>query len=501
VAVLAGGSRLDADHRASQLMVPAEEAPATLAALLKDLPEPLVIPDARQRIRAEHRAAGRRIVVLDDDPTGSQAVHSAAVVTSFTPAALAAGLGEPGALCFVLTNSRSMPEAEAARSNSHIAAALADLERSGAGPIEVASRSDSTLRGHLRAEVGALDAVRRRYTGQGYDGVLLIPAFFEAGRRTAEDIHWARVGAADMPVAATEFSQDPVFGYSSSDLRQFVAERYGGSLRPDQIHRISLTDIRAGGPDRVQELLTRVTGGAFVVVNACCYADLEIVVLGLIAARQHGRQFLCRCGPSFVRALTGIDPRPPLTPADIWPEGHPGSHGLVVVGSHVRLTDRQLTAARADGALIDIELDAAAVLDPGSAERHVHDVADLVQAALARSDVLLTSSRTLVQGTDAVDSLRIARTISAALATVVRDACEAKPAWVLAKGGITSHDVAVHGLGMRRAEVTGQLFPGMVSVFRPIDADARVSAFVVFAGNVGDERALADVVARLRGAR
>jgi len=48
------------------------------------------------------------------------------------------------------------------------------------------------LRGHLMAEVAALQAVRRRVLGSGYDGVLLVPAFLEAGRLTAGDIRWAR---------------------------------------------------------------------------------------------------------------------------------------------------------------------------------------------------------------------------------------------------------------------------------------------------------------------
>ena len=72
---------------------------------------------------------------------------------------------------------------------------------------------------------------------------------------------------------------------------------------------------------------------------------------------------------------------------------------------------------------------------------------------------------------------------------------------MVAKGGITSHDVAVRGLGIRRAEVAGQLFPGVISVFRPLDAEPEAigQPYVVFAGNVGDEDTLADVVAILTG--
>ena len=93
-----------------------------------------------------------------------------------------------------------------------------------------------------------------------------------------------------------------------------------------------------------------------------------------------------------------------------------------------------------------------------------------VADALSGTDALLYTSRTLVPGSSGADSLAIARKVSAALSRTVRAALAAKPAWVIAKGGITSHDVALYGLGIRRAEVTGQLFPGVISVFRPLDA-------------------------------
>ena len=61
--------------------------------------------------------------------------------------------------------------------------------------------------------------------------------------------------------------------------------------------------------------------------------------------------------------------------------------------------------------------------------------------------------------------------------------------------------MALHGLGIRRAEVAGQLFPGVISLFRPIDAAPHAIGmpYIVFAGNVGDDQALAQVVAILNG--
>jgi uncharacterized protein YgbK (DUF1537 family) len=232
------------------------------------------------------------------------------------------------------------------------------------------------------------------------------------------------------------------------------------------------------------------------VVNATCYADLEIVVLGVLEAQDAGRSFLFRTGPSFVRALSGVEPKEVLGEADIWPEGHPGGHGLVVVGSHVGLTSRQVLAAQERGGLAEVELHVPTLAEPTTRNAHVAETAAQVVEALTTTDVLLFTSRTLVRGGDADDSLAISRNVSTAVIEVVRAALAAQPSWVVAKGGITSHDVAVRGLGIRHAEVVGQLLPGMVSVFRPIEAapEAIGMPYVVFAGNVGDEKPLADVI-------
>jgi uncharacterized protein YgbK (DUF1537 family) len=463
---------------------------------LTALPPVRVEPNARQRIKKALADSGRRIAVLDDDPTGSQTVHDVAVVTVFDPDEIAAGLGGPGSTCFILTNTRSMGEADAVALNTRVGCMLFELSRRLDAPVDVISRSDSTLRGHVIAEVTALDAVRREVLGRGYDGVLLIPAYLEAGRFTAGDVHWARVGGEPQPVGETEFARDATFGFSASNLREFVAEKSGGTIRPDQVHSITLDDIRIGGPQRVAEVLAEVTDATFVVVNAVEYADLDVVVLGLLDAQAAGKSFLYRTGPSFPQPLAGLDPQPPLQVSDIWPGGRPAGHGLVVVGSHVGLTSRQVAVARERGDIIEVKLEVPAVADPARRDAHVAETTARVVGALADSDVLLFTSRTLVRGTDPAASLEISRRVSTAVIEVVRGAVAAEPAWVVAKGGITSHDVAVRGLGIKRATVLGQLLPGLVSVFQPVEALPQIvgTPYVVFAGNVGDENTLAYVI-------
>ncbi|GAA5187172.1 four-carbon acid sugar kinase family protein [Rugosimonospora acidiphila] len=455
--------------------------------------------DLRARIRALRVQAGRMIGVLDDDPTGSQSVHGVQVVTVPDPAESERALAGPAPTAFVLTNTRSLAEPDAVALAESVAGDLLALAARAGRPIDLVSRSDSTLRGHVLAEIGALDRARRAAVGRGHDAVLFVPTYLEAGRVTAGDVHWARIGERFVPVSETEFARDATFGYGTSNLREFLVAAGRGAVAEHRVHSIGLTDIRRGGPDRVAELLDGVGPGDLVVVNALDYADLETVALAALNVEATGKSLLYRTGPSFVRALDGQEPKPALTGAQIWPGGHPGGHGLIVVGSHVGQTSRQVEALRSRCDVIPVELDVPELLASGDPAAYVARAAARVTEGLSRSDVLLLTSRTLVGGAIGDAGLSIARRVSAAVADVVRRALAAGPSWVLAKGGITSHDVAVSGLGIRRAEVAGQLFEGMVSLYRPVSARERAVGrpYVVFAGNVGDERALADVVARM----
>ena len=326
--------------------------------------------------------------------------------------------------------------------------------------------------------------------------------FFEAGRIAAGDTHWARVDGDFRPVGETEFARDATFGYTASDLRAFLAERSGGALRAEDVHSVGLDDIRTGGPDRVAELLAPVRDGAWVVVNATEYADLDVVALGLQAARERGQVFLHRCGPSWMQVLAGLDAAPPLA-RDRIAAAAKGKRGLVVVGSHVAQTSRQVERAVELADLAVVELDARRLVDPADAARedYLAEVTRAAAAALAEQDVLLMTSRELVRAEDPADSLRIANRVSDGLSTVVSRIRDRGLGWVVTKGGITSHEIAATGLGIRRARVEGQLFPGTVSMMRPLVAPPEVVGlpWVVFAGDVGDTDTLARVVTTMAG--
>ena len=168
--------------------------------------------------------------------------------------------------------------------------------------------------------------------------------------------------------------------------------------------------------------------------------------------------------------------------------------GLIVVGSHVPTTTRQLSALLEEGNSQVVELDVRTVISDRD-ETYLKETAAKVAGLLEEENVVLYTSRNLVTGTNAEESLAIARQVSSALITVVNSAVhEVKPQFVIAKGGITSSDVASRGLEMTRAMVIGPMLPGIISLWQLGDGPLAGVPYIVFAGNVGDERSLVHVV-------
>jgi len=460
----------------------------TLEELSRALPAPWKEPDARRRIRERVLAAGTLIVVVDDDPTGTQTVHDVPVCFRWTPRTLRPVFRSRDPLVFVSTNSRGMSSAAAARTARAVGRNAAREARGAHRPLAVVSRSDSTLRGHFPREVTAL----ARGLGTASDLVLVAPAFFEGGRLTAGDVHWVVQEGRLVAAGRTEFARDPVFGFASSDLRQWVEEKTGGRVKAEGVLSISLDQIRTGGPGAVGRFLANAPRGATIVVNACADEDLEVVVLAMLDAEDAGRRFLCRTAASFVKVRAGIADRALLSAAEIGADGGPV---LVVAGSYVQKTSRQLASLLSAGRVEGIEFSAEAARSRGSLARESAEAARRVSACLrqGRSAVLYTS-RTLSTGGD---FLRLGAAIMSGLCAAVAR-LDARPSAVIAKGGITSIQIAREGLGARDARVAGQALPG-VPVWR-LGVGSRYPGlpYVVFPGNVGEEGALLDLLERLR---
>ena len=445
----------------------------------------------------------RALVVLDDDPTGTQSVADLPVITGWSVDDLAWALSTGAGAVYVMTNSRSLDPADAERVNVEVVTnALAAAERVGRR-VAFVSRSDSTLRGHFPVEPATIADLLER-AGTRVDGIVLSPSFPDAGRITVHGTHYAGAAATGfVPVGETEFADDKTFGYTASALPAWVEEKTAGAVRADDVIVIDLAALRTD-EDAVVAALSAARNRAPIAVDCVEENDLLLLARALQRAEDAGSTFVYRVGPPFVRARIGQLPRAPLTaaearPADFAPESD-AVGGLVVVGSHVGLTGRQVDALRAATATPEIVLDVPSVLDPARRDAHVLAVAERAAEALGDGNAVVRRGGAFVAGRDAEESLDFARRVSAAVVEVVQRIVAARcPRFVIAKGGITSSDVASRGLGMSRALVRGPMLPGIVSLWEPQDGPAAGVPYIVFAGNVGDDDSLARVVTTLNG--
>ena len=323
-----------------------------LASLPPAGPESL-LPEIRQQLKI----APRKVVVLDDDPTGTQTVHNIPVLTEWSVEVLSTELQNDLPAFYLLTNSRSMPLAQAQALSIEIGRNLVEAARQTNRDFAVVSRSDSTLRGHFPGEVDAL----ARGLGQPFDAWLIIPYFFEGGRYTINDVHYVAEGDKLIPAAETPFAQDAAFGYHASNLRRWVEEKTKGRIPADAVTSISIEDIRQGGPERVARRLLALNQTKVCIVNAASMRDMEVFVRGLLQAEVEGKRFLYRTAASFVQTRAGLAPRPLLTATELELPNSGG--GLIVVGSYVPKTSGQVKALLARPGVISHQVDVEALLD------------------------------------------------------------------------------------------------------------------------------------------
>ncbi len=463
-----------------------------LVNLLAGLPDSPDEAPLLAQIRAQVVADTRAVVVLDDDPTGTQTIYDLSVYTVWDVPTLIDALRRDPHGFYILTNSRSLPEAGAVALNREVATNLRAASEATRRDVTLISRGDSTMRGHFPAETDALIAVL--YADSARPQIIIAPFFAEGKRITVRDVHWVHDGETAVPVGETEFARDATFGFASSNLRDWVAEKTGGRIGRDAVAALPLATIRQGADAVTSWLLS--CNAPVIVLNSAADGDMAAAVLGLLGAERAGRQYLGRTAAAFVRARFGL-PRRPLLDRDAMVQQR--GPGLIVLGSYVPKSTAQLARARAVAGVRSVELSVDALLGVGRSAAIQSAIEAVNVAWEAGKDPLVFTSRTLRTGTTDAENLAIGQQVSSALVAVVRG-LDAAPAYFIAKGGITSSDMATKALGIRHATVLGALLPG-VPVWRTVEGERwRDVPLVIFPGNVGREDDLAHAIRELRGA-
>ncbi len=446
-------------------------------------------------LSAEIKANEKKIVVLDDDPTGVQTVHDISVYTNWEKETIRLAFEESNPLFYILTNSRGLTAEETTAVHQRIAAVVDEAAKEAGKDYMFISRSDSTLRGHYPLETRILKENYEKNTGRTVDGEILCPFFKEGGRFTIGNVHYVKYGDQLVPANETEFARDKTFGYTAATMPEYIEEKTGGAYKAEDVVTISLEDIHNVDIDKIEKQLTEVRDFNKIIVNAVDYADVKVFCVALYRAMKKGKLFMLRTAAGIVKVMGGVSDQPLLTREQmVVNETQHG--GVIIVGSHTEKTTRQVECLKALPELAFIELNATLVKDDKA-------FAEEVDRCLKREEELIAAGKTVCCYTsralitadtgDKEDDLRLSVKISDAVQSLVGK-LNVAPGFVIAKGGITSSDIGTKALGVQKANVLGQIRPG-IPVWQ-IGAESKfpLMPYVIFPGNVGEDSTLKEAV-------
>ena len=398
-----------------------------------------------------------KLVVLDDDPTGIQTVHGCLLITQWDEDSVRKGFEDAEPFFYILTNTRAMTREEAEQVTREAMEMVVKVNQDYGYRLIIVSRSDSCLRGHFPLET---DVMRQCLVDHGYsvyEKTPFCPAFIEAGRVTIDGVHYMRDGERLIPVSETEFARDNVFAYHTSVLRDYIQEK---GANPDD----------------------------YIIVNAQGYDELyrfaEHLTSSLLPLTS---SIVIRSSSSLPKAISGIADIPLLDRTILKQAGV----GCFIVGSHVKKTTQQLEHLLQQEGTCAIEVDVQRILD--DAPLLMSETLDTIQQVV---DMGLTpvvyTSRQEIRLDDANLRQHLGQQVSDFLVDIVYR-LPFTPAYLVGKGGITSHDILTKGLGIKSARVLGQIINSVPCVM------AEKFPYIIFPGNVGNEQSLSEVFNKLKG--
>lgn len=427
------------------------------------------------------------IIILDDDPTGSQSVTNVPVLTDWSEGSIRAELERKSPVFFIITNSRALTKTEAMLLNEDIGKTISCL----IDDFYIISRSDSTLRGHFFYEVDSL----AKGLGWKSDDSLTIffPAFVEGNRLTKDNTHYLLDNENWIPVSDTPYAQDKTFGYQHSNLVEYIIEKSNNQITEAEIQSISITNLEKSDTLFILEKIQNAK--KYLIVNALTYDHIDRFASII---KNSNRKIIFRTSASFAASFAAVKSINLLYREEIYQNCPAKNGGLIVVGSHVPNTTAQLHQLIRSG-IKTIELEVEKLLDKQThVEGYVKSLSNQIDASLAHNeDVVLYTSRKLITTHDETESLKLSVNISTNLVSIIKN-LKIQPKFIISKGGITSSDIATKALSLRRAIVLGQIENG-ISVWKTDETSKFPHMpYIVFPGNVGTSDTLKNVYDKLK---
>ncbi|MCJ0196710.1 hydroxyacid dehydrogenase [Clostridioides difficile] len=443
----------------------------------------------------------RKIVVLDDDPTGVQTVHDISVYTDWDKDSMEQGFNEKNSMFFILTNSRGFTVAQTTKAHKEISKNIVDVSKKVNKDFIIISRSDSTMRGHYPLETNLLKSEVERLSGKLFQGEIIMPFFKEGGRFTIDNVHYVKEGEILVPAGMTEFAKDKSFGYKSSDIGEWCEEKTNGKYKSSDMIYISSKELRELNIEAITEKLKKAEGFNKIIVNATDYVDVKVFTIAFIRAVNSGKEFMFRSAAAITKVLGGVSDKELLTKDELVSKGNTNG-GIILVGSHVNKTTQQLEELKNCKYPIEfIEFNQHLVLQENGLKNEVKRVIKVVEEKISRGKTVAVYTRRERFDLDTNDKdkqLMISVEISDAVTSII-GMLNVRPNFIIAKGGITSSDVGTKALRVKKATVMGQIKPGIPVWMTGKESKFPNMPYIIFPGNVGEISTLRESVEILMG--
>ncbi|ANV83570.1 Hrp-dependent type III effector protein [Picosynechococcus sp. PCC 7003] len=432
-----------------------------------------------------------KIIVIDDDPTGSQTVHSCPLLLRWDVKTLRLGLRDAAPILFILANTRALTEPEAIATTTEVCQNLKiALEQENIQEYLIVSRSDSTLRGHFPAETEAIAKVLGPF-----DACFFAPAFFEGGRITRNGIHYVRENERLIPVAETEFAGDRLFGFQDSFLPDFIATKTQDAVTAAQVDCLSPGNLP---DDNLQDYFCRLRDGKYVVLDGEQQADFDRLVPALFQAIHQGKKFLFRSAASLLTSLADLGPQP-IPPEESFTVRRSPKPGLIIVGSHTQKTTVQLAELLQLKSIVGIEIDVELCqTSQGRDQLEAVILEQIPKIRQAGQTPVLFTSRQAIASDQAQYNLEFGQNITTLFLELLAQ-LPADLGFMISKGGNTTNALLQKGLRVPVIQLLGQIIPGCCLVQTEHEHPQFPQLPVVlFPGNVGDRHSLVTAYQRLQ---
>ena len=442
-----------------------------------------------------------KIIVFDDDPTGSQTVHDCLLLLKWDYQTLLKGLRSPSKLLFILCNTRSLSEDEASKKLNEICNSLMNVIKSENFSLNnfiFVSRGDSTLRGHNFLEPQVIN----KNFGP-FDATFHIPAFIEGGRLTINGRHFVN----DIPAHKTIFARDKIFGYETNNLKDLLYKKSASKIKLDDIKNINLSDLNILESNSKNQIFLKIKNfsnniqiivdvGNYLHLNKFCFAINKL---------QTEKKFLFRTAASFISAISRIGENSKnniyyskLRRKD---ENQKYMRGLIVVGSYVDISTIQLNNLLKSPSFKPIEINVEEfrklfnLRDKEEVitilkNKLIYQVRELLEQNF--TPVIFTS-RKLISFKDKCEEFKFSNALALFMAQIINEV-KHEIGYLVSKGGITSNTILSEGFNVDSVYLEGQIITG-ISVLNVILP--KIKGFIpviTFPGNIGAPDTLYEVV-------